>query len=116
MYASKKELLKIMKDNEIRGYVNNKKAEIINTLKSKGLISDEINENEKNRDRYKFLRNDIRHNRRAVKVRNLETGDVTTYSSIYSCAKAFKVNAGTICSRNNKVLNDNLEIQIGERE
>ena len=116
MYISKKELVKILKDHQIRGCVNYKKAKIINTLKSKGLISDEINENDKNPIRYGFLKDDIRHNRRAVKVRNLETGDVTTYSSIYSCAKAFKVNAGTICSRNNKVLNDNLEIQIGERE
>ena len=117
MYISKKELLEIAKDHKIRGCNKHyKKTDIINVLKSKGLISDDISSNDKDPDRYKFLKKNIRHNNKTVRVRNLETGNVTTYSSIYKCAKALKVNAGTISFFNNRLMNDNLEIQITDSE
>ena len=46
MYISKKELFKLVKDNHIRGCSEYSKAQLIDTLKAKGIISDEINENE----------------------------------------------------------------------
>ena len=55
MYISKKELFKLVKDNNIRGCSEYSKAQLIDTLKAKGIISDEINENEKDPERYKHV-------------------------------------------------------------
>ena len=87
------------------------KARLIDTLKAKGIISDEINKNEKDPKRYKHLQGARKVNK-TVKVKDLETGEKTVYSSFYSCAKAFKVNPGTICFFNKRLYDDNYEINI----
>lgn len=113
MYISKKELFKLVKDNNIRGCSDYSKAQLIDTLKAKGIISDEINENEKDPERYKHVQGARKANK-TVEVKDLETGEKTVYSSIYSCAKALKVNPGTICYFNKRLFDDNYEINILE--
>ena len=44
---------------------------------------------------YNFLKG-IKDRTKKVEVRDLETGEISTYSSMYKCAKALKVNLGTV--------------------
>lgn len=113
MYISKKELSKLVKDHKIRGCSQYTKTELIATLKSKGILSDDIKENDKDPERYKFLKG-VRNGSKKVEVKNLETGEIKKYPSIYSCAKALKVNPGTISFCNKRLFEDNYEITILE--
>ena len=113
MYMSKKELLKLAKEHNIRGCSQFNKPELVTALKSKGLLSDDVNAMDKDPDRYKFI-SKVRKGKKKVQVRNLETNETTTYPSIYSCAKAMKINPGTISFFNKKLYDDNYEIHILE--
>ena len=113
MYISKKELFKLVKDHNIRGCSEYTKPQLIAKLKSMRLISDEINENDRNPERYEFLKG-VRNGSKKVEVKDLETGEIKIYPSIYSCAKALKVNPGTIKFFNMRLYDDNLEITILE--
>ena len=113
MYMSKKELLKLVKEHNIRGCSQFNKAELIAALKSKGFLSDDVKENDKDPERYKFIKG-VRKGKKRVEVKNLETGETNSYPSIYSCAKAMKVNPGTISFFNKKLYDDNYEINISE--
>ena len=115
MYISKQELMKLVKDHQIRGCSQFSKAELITALKSKGIISDDIDECCKDPKRYKFIKG-VRHGKKTVQVRDLETGETKSYPSIYSCAKAFKVNPGTIVFFNGRLYDDNYEINILENK
>ena len=113
MYISKKELFKLVKEHKIRGCSQYDKAELITALKSEGILSDDIEKNCKDPERYKFIKG-MRNGSKKVEVKNLETGETVVYPSIYSCAKALKVNPGTICFFNKRLFDDNLEINILE--
>ena len=113
MYISKKELRKIAKDNNLYGCVNYTKPQIFARLRSEGLLPEGVNENDKDPDRYNFIKG-IRDGSKKVEVRNLETGEISTYSSMYKCAKALKVNPGTIRFCNKRLCNDHYEINILE--
>ena len=73
MYISKKELLKIAKEKKLRGCVDYTKPQLFVRLKSKGLLPEGVNENDKDPDRYNFL-SGIRDRSKKVEVRDLETG------------------------------------------
>ena len=113
MYISKKELRKIAKDHELRGWVNYTKPQLFARLRSEGLLPEGVNENDKDPDRYNFIKG-IRDRSKKVEVRDLETGEISTYSSMYKCAKALKVNPGTVRFCNKRLYNDNFEINIFE--
>ena len=95
MFISKKELLKIAKDNKLRGCVDYTKPQLFARLRSEGLLPEGVNGNDKDRDRYNFLKG-IQDRSKQVEVRDLETGEISTYSTLYKCAKALKVNPGTV--------------------
>ena len=88
-------MTKMAKDHKLRGCVNYTKPQLVNRLRYEGLLPEGVNENDKDKERYKFI-NRIRGGSKKVEVEDLETGEVKTYPSIYSCAKALKVNPGTI--------------------
>ena len=113
MYMSKKELLKIAKDHNLRGCVNYKKSQLINRLRGEGLLPEGVNENDKDKNRYKFI-NKIREGSRLVEVKNLLNGEVETYPSIYACAKALDANPGSIRFFNGRLYNGNYKINIIE--
>ena len=113
MYISKKELLKIAKDNKLRGCVNYTKPQLFTRLISEGLLPEGVNENDKDPDRYNFLKG-LKDRTKKVEVRDLETGEISTYSSMYKCAKALKVNPGTIRFCNKRLYDDNFEMNILE--
>ena len=113
MYMSKKELSKLVKEHNIRSCSQFNKAELITALKAKGILSDDVNESDKDPERYNFIKR-VRKGNKKVQVHNLETGETDTYPSIYSCAKAMKVNMGTISFYNGKLYDDNYKINILE--
>ena len=47
-------------------------------------------------------------------MRDLETGEISTYSSMCKCAKALKVNPGIVRVCNKRLYGDNFEINILE--
>ena len=113
MYISKKELLKIAKDNKLRGCVDYTKPQLFIRLRSDGLLPEGVNENDKDPYRYNFLKG-IKDRTKKVEGRDLETGEISTYSSMYTCAKALKVNPGTVRFCNKRLYDDNFEINILE--
>ena len=113
MYTSKKELLKITKDNKLRGCVDYTRPQLFARLSSVGLLPEGVNENDKDPDRYNFLKG-IKDWTKKVEVRDLETGEITTYPSMYKCAKALKVNPGNVRFCNKRLYDDNFEINILE--
>ena len=80
---------------------------------TEGLLPEGVNENDKDPDRYKFLKG-IGDRSKKVEVRDLETGEISTYSAMYKCANAFKVNPGTVRFCNTRLYDDNFEINILE--
>ena len=110
---SKKELLKIAKDHNLRGCVNYTKPKLINRLRGEGLLPEGVNENDKDENRYKFI-NKIREASKKVEVKNLLNGEVKTYPSIYACAKALNANPGSIRFFNGRLYGDSYTINILE--
>ena len=98
---SKEELLKIAKGHNLCGCVNYTKPQLINRLRYEGLLPEGVNENDKDKERYKFIKR-IREGSKKVEVERFRTGEVKTYPSIYGCAKALEVNPGTICFFNGR--------------
>ena len=98
MYMSKKKLRKLVKDHKICGCSAYSKVQLVDALKSKGIIPEEMVVDDKG---YEYLKG-VRKGNKRVEVKDLETGETKVYSSIYSCAKALKINPGTIRFFNHK--------------
>ena len=74
---SKEELLKFAKGHNLRGCVNYTKSQLINRLRGEGLLPKGVNENDKDKEMYKFI-NKIREGSKRVEVNNLVSGEVNT--------------------------------------
>ena len=57
MYISRKNVLKIAKDNKIRGCVDYSKPQLFTRLGSEGLLPEGVNGNDKDPDRYIYIYN-----------------------------------------------------------
>ena len=68
-----------------------------------------MNVNDKDPDRYNFLKAN-RDSSKKIEVKDLETGENRTHSSMYNCAKALKVNPGTVRFCNKRLYADNFEM------
>ena len=110
---SKEELLKIAKGRNLRSCVNYTKSQLINRLRDVGVLAEGVNENDKDKERYKFIKR-IREGSKKVEVEDLESGEVKTYPSIYGCAKALNVNPGTIRFFNRRLYDNTYLIKILE--
>ena len=104
------ELMKILKDNEIRGYSHYTKSKLIDLLIERRLIPDKYctNKQEKAKKdidpKYNFLRQ-IRSNPKKVeKIHDLKTDKVVLYPSIYKAALALDQNTGVIGMYDGKVV------------
>src|SRR5271155_2784037 len=109
------ELKSLMKENKIKGSSNMNKPEIITVLLDRGIISEDL---AKKRDasvkreidpKYEFTRS-TRNNPKSVEVRNLETGEITSYPSIYKASRAIGRSSFFIRGNNGKVWKDKYEI------
>ena len=61
--------------------------------------------------KYKFLRS-IQNNPKSVEIQDLETGEITTYSSIYKASRAIDHSTKPIMGNNCKVWKKKYEIKI----
>ena len=95
------ELMKILKENEIRGYSHHTKSKLIELLFKRGLIPEiyGINKQEKAKKdidpKYNLLRH-LRSNPKKVEIHDLEADKVVLYPSIYKAALALDQNTGVI--------------------
>ena len=111
------ELKSLMKENKIKGSSQMNKPEIIAVLLDRGIISEE---SVKKQDapvkreidpKYEFIRS-IRNNPKSVEIRDLETGKITTYPSIYKASRAIGRATKFITGNNGKVGKNRYEIKI----
>lgn len=108
----------LMKQNKIRGYSVMNKAEIKELLKERGLILEEKEvidaprvELTVNNPKYEHLK-DIRNNPKRVEIRDLETGDVNIYSSIYKASRGLRHSPTVITDNAGKVWKGRYAIEI----
>src|SRR5579863_6141003 len=111
------ELKSLMKQHKLKGSSYMNKPEMIAVLLDRGIISED---SVKKQDapvkreidpKYEFIRS-IRNNPKSVEIRDLETGNITTYSSIYKASRAIGYAPKLITSNNGKVWKDRFEISI----
>ena len=92
------ELRTMLKKNKIRGHLHYNKSEHIDVLINRGLLPEAINvttitslperentEKEIN-PKYNFLKH-IRNSPKKVEIRDMESGEIIVYSSMYKAAK-----------------------------
>ena len=107
-------LQNLLKEHNLRGYSHyDTKPELMELLIEKGILerptvkfSTELQLNHKpvrvqpdpRRRNPQCIRPPPKH----VKITNVETGEVTEFSSIYKCSKALKINPGSLKWHNNK--------------
>src|SRR6478609_3291826 len=111
------ELKSLMKENKIKGSSHMNKPEISSVLLDRGIIFEDSVKKpgppvKRNIDpKYEFIRS-IRNNPKSVKIRDLETGEVTTYPSIYKAGRAIGHAAKFITGNNGKVWKNKYEINV----
>ena len=119
-YYTKKYLQHLLKEHNLKGYSHyDTKPELMELLTSKGILErpTELQLNHKTvrvqpdprRRNPQCIRPPPKH----VKITNVETGEVTEFSSIYKCSKALKINPGSLKWHNNKQMGIYL-IEISE--
>src|SRR5271155_5071118 len=111
------ELKSLMKENKIKGSSYMNKPEIIAVLFDRGIIPEE---SVKKKDapvkreidpKYGFIRY-ISNNPKSVEIQDLETGQITTYPSIYKAGRAIGHAAKFIMGNNGKVWKNKYEFKI----
>ena len=81
-------MLKILKENEIRGYSHNTKSKFIDLIIKKGLKPQKYGTNKQEKakkyidPKYTFLRQILR-NQKKIEIHDLETDKFVLYPSIY---------------------------------
>ena len=117
------ELRAMLKKNKIRGYLHYNKSELIDVLIKRGLLPETINitdiisvperENTKKEinPKYNFLKH-IRNSQKKVEIRDMETGEIIVYSSMYKAAKTFNQQSRIISAYDGKVWRNRHAIKV----
>ena len=102
-------LQNLLKEHNLRGYSHyDTIPELMELLIEKGILERptelQLNHNSVRVQPDPRRRNPQRIKRvpKHVKITNVETGEVTEFSSIYKCSKALKINSGSLKWHNNK--------------
>ena len=108
------ELRAMLKENKIRGYLHYNKSELVDVLVKRGLPPETIKiiiitslpEREDTKKginpKYNFLKH-IRNSPKKVEIRDIETGEIIVYSSMYKAAKRFNQQSRLISACDGKV-------------
>ena len=108
------ELRAKLKENKIRGYLHHNKSEFVDVLVKRGLLPETIKittitslperENTKKEinPKQNFLKH-IRNSPKKVEFRDIETGEIILYSSMYKAAKRFNQQSRLISAYDGKV-------------
>ena len=103
------ELREILATNQIKGKMDYNKKQLIVFLGEKGLLPSKpekvINH------KFSYLTT-IRNNPKQVVLKNVETGDTNTFSSIYKASKFIGRSPAIITFYNNRVWDNRYEIKI----
>ena len=110
-------LKKLMKENGIKGSSVMLKQEMIDVLKEKQLLppSPEVEVEAKPpiKPQYEYVRT-IAKNRRPVTVRNIETGEITSYPSLCRAARSLHKYPCSITFFNGKIIDGKYYITVHE--
>ena len=116
---SLKELRALIKENNIRGFLHYNKPE----LAKRGLLPEiikitiitspsEREDAKKERNpKYNFLKH-IHNSPKKVEIRDMETGEIIVYSSMYKAAKRFNQPSGLIFAFDGKVYRNRYAITV----
>ena len=108
------DLRAMLKENKIREYLHYNKSELADVLVKRGLLPDTIDittisslperENTKKEinPKYNFLKH-IRNSPKKVEIRDLQTGEIIIYSSMYKAAKRFNQQSKLISTYDGKL-------------
>ena len=118
------ELKTLVKEHGIKRWTHLNKPELIDLLFEKGVWPRDIAEKEKQRPEPKVPSTDpkydrlkkIRNQPRRVDILDRETGEVSSYSSLYKAGKAHGESARTILFFNGRVWINRYEIKVHERK
>ena len=112
------ELRAMVKENKIRGYLHYNKSELIDVLIKRVLLHDTITslpERENTRteinSKYNFLKH-IRNSPKKVEIRDMETGEIIVYSSMYKAARRFDQQSRLISTNDGKVWRNRYAIKV----
>ena len=117
------ELRAMLKENKIRGYLHYNKSELVDVLVKRGLLPEimkittitslpEREDTKKERNpKYNFLKY-IRNHPKKVEIRDMETGEIIVYSSMYKGAKRFNQQSRLISTYDEKVWRNRYAIKV----
>ena len=117
------ELRAMLKENKIRGYLQYNKSELIDVLIKRGLLPDTMNittitslpepEDTKKEinPKYNFLKH-IRNSPKKVEIRDMKTGEIIVYSSMYKAAKRFNQQSILISTYDGKAWRNTCAIKV----
>ena len=109
------ELREILRQNKIKGYSHYNKKQLVELLKGKGLLPEEPPKPEKPKKEIdpRFIKlNTIRTNPKRVALKNIETGDILTFPSIYKASRFINTSPRIITFWNGRVWNNKYEIRV----
>ena len=108
------ELKSMLKENKIRGYLHYNKSELVDVLVKRGLLPETVkittitslsereNTMKKINPKYKFLKH-IRNRPKKVEFRDIETGEINVYTSMYMAAKRFNQQSRLVSAYDGKM-------------
>ena len=117
------ELRAILNENKIRGYLHYNKSELVDVLVKRRLLAETMNittitslpEREDTKKeinpKYNFHKC-IRNSPKKVEIRDMETGEIIVYSSIYKAAKRFNQQSRLISTYDGKVWRNRYAIKV----
>lgn len=111
------ELREILRENKVKGYSHYNKKQLIELLKEKGLLPEElphpVNPKKEINPRFARLKT-IRTNPKRVVLKDIESGDEITFPSIYKASRFINQSPRIITFWNGRVWKDKYEIKVGE--
>ena len=117
------ELRAMLKENKIRGYLYYNKSELVDVLVKRGLLPETMKittitslpqreDSKKERNpKYNFLKY-ILNSPKKVKIRDMETGEIIVYSSMYKASKRFNQQPRFISTYDGKVWRNRYVIKV----
>ena len=117
------ELRAVIKENKIKEYLHYNKSELIDVLVERGLLPETIKiktitslpdrENTKREinPKYNFLKNS-RNNPKKVEIRDMETGEIIVFYSMYKAAKRFYKQSRLISAYDGKARRNRYSINL----
>ena len=110
------DMREILLRNQIENYMHYDKKQLIVLLREKGLLPSKPEKvNKEINHKFEKLAT-IRNNPKQVILKNVETGDTITFSSIYKASKFIDRSPAIITFLNNRVWDNRYEIKVDSPE